>query len=182
MFMHVLEIQILLRWTEKPWENAWPLFAFKHLWKISSMVLSSRPSPAFIVTIITINAILFLFHSLVNLFIFFPCEFICITCLWCLKIWKKIRIKRYNIYIRFQGYGGGKHLKVSPQTLVKPFARFVWQTWNLLVLNLHQGDFWGLSPAFYCLFENHAFVVFFSVEGNKPPHLSKCSTCAQIFL
>lgn len=68
------------------------------------MVLSSRPSPAFIVTIITINAILFLLHSLVNSFTFLIVNLFA-------KYEKEIRIKRYNIYIRFQGYGGGEVFK-----------------------------------------------------------------------
>lgn len=75
----------------------------------------------------------------------------------------------------------GKHLKVSPQTLVKPFARFVWQTWNLLVLNLHQGNFF---PPFFCPFENHAFVVcfFFCRREQTPTSFKVLHLCSDISL
>lgn len=55
--MHVLEIQNSLCQTEKPLSSL-----FKYLWKISHMVVSSRPSAAFIVTIIRTESCSFFFY------------------------------------------------------------------------------------------------------------------------
>lgn len=64
-----------------------------------------------------------------------------------------------------------KHLKGSPQTLAK--------TWNLLALNRHQGDFF---PPFFCLFENHAFVVLFCRREQTLTSFPALHLCSDILL